>query len=120
MKARERLWDVLLALAGVAALVLKPLYGGPFADAVYSYGGNFAVSFALYFVAKLALSRYPHGRAASAVVALVAVELFEAADGFGVMSNVYDPGDFAANAAGVAFGLLLDAALGRTLKAPDG
>lgn len=119
MKARERLVSVLLALVGVAALVLKPLYGGPLADAVYSYGGNFAVSFALYFVAKLPLSQYAHGRAASALAALVAVELFEATDGFGVMANVYDRGDFAANAAGVAFGLLVDLALSRAFETHD-
>lgn len=34
--------------------------------------------------------------------ALLATELFEATDGFGVMSNAYDPADYIANAAGVA------------------
>jgi hypothetical protein len=33
-------------------------------------------------------------------IALLVVELFEATNGFGVMTNVYDPADFVVNAVG--------------------
>jgi hypothetical protein len=49
-----------------------------------------------------------HTRLLAAAVALAAVELFEAADGFGLMANVYDPVDFAANAPGVALAVVID------------
>jgi hypothetical protein len=39
---------------------------------------------------------------------LLAVTAFELADGFGLMSNVYDPIDLAANAAGVALAWAVD------------
>jgi hypothetical protein len=41
-------------------------------------------------------------------LALAVVELFEALNGFGVMTNVYDQVDLAANAAGIALALALD------------
>jgi hypothetical protein len=44
----------------------------------------------------------------TAGLALTVVELFEATNGFGVMTNVYDPVDFAANAVGVALALAVD------------
>lgn len=46
---------------------------------------------------------------ATAGMALLVAELFEATNGFGVMTNVYDPFDFAANAVGVGLALGLDA-----------
>ena len=59
-----------------------------------------------------------HGRAAAftprfgklltAGLALAVVELFEISNGFGVMTNVYDPVDFAANAVGIALALAVD------------
>ncbi len=42
---------VVFVLAGVAVLLLKPHYHGPLARVVHDYGGNFAVSFAVYFLA---------------------------------------------------------------------
>jgi hypothetical protein len=45
--------------------------------------------------------------------ALTVVELFEAFDGFGTMSNTYDPIDFLANAVGIALAFLLDIKLRR-------
>ena len=113
MTAAEKRRHVVLALVGVAGLVLKPLYHGPFADAVHAYGGNFAVSFALYFVAAIAVARVGLGRAAAAASTLAAVEAFELTDGFGVMTNVYDPGDLVANAVGVGCAVAVDLALSR-------
>jgi hypothetical protein len=43
-----------------------------------------------------------------AIIALLIVELFEATDGFGVMTNTYDRFDFLANALGVALGVAVD------------
>jgi hypothetical protein len=111
MSAGKRAWYVGLALLGVAVLVLKPLYRGPLDVVVYAYGGNFAVSFALYFVASIGLSQRGYGRLAAAISTLVVVEAFEATNGFGVMANVYDPLDFVANAAGVACAVAVDALL---------
>lgn len=66
--------SVVLVLLGVAALVLKPHYDGPVAQVVHDYGGNFAVSFAVYFLAAIAASRRGLGRLAAAASALLAVE----------------------------------------------
>lgn len=43
-----------------------------------------------------------------AIIALLIVELFEATNGFGVMTNTYDRFDFLANALGVALGVAVD------------
>jgi hypothetical protein len=103
--------NVLFVLLGVAVLILKRHYSGPFQEAVVSYAGNIGVSFAVYFL----LLQLPHHvgakRLLTAGLALVVVELFEAFDGFGVMANVYDPLDFAANAVGVGLALTADTAL---------
>jgi hypothetical protein len=48
------------------------------------------------------------GAAGTALAALLAVEAFEITDGFGVMSNTYDPLDLLANALGVAAAWGLD------------
>lgn len=48
-----------------------------------------------------------------AALALAVVELFEITGGFGVMTNVYDPVDLAANVVGVALALAADVAAGR-------
>lgn len=105
---------VALILLGFVALVLKPHYNGPLREVVWSYGGNAAVSFSFYFLMTflgvIARSR----RLLSAGLALLVVQLFEATDGFGVMSNVYDPIDFVANAVGIGLALVVDMAL-----APD-
>jgi hypothetical protein len=100
--------NVALALLGALILVLKPAYHGPFEDAVLSYAGNVAVSFSLYFAALTATSKHQHSRLLSAAATLVAVEAFELTDGFGLMANVFDPGDLLANAVGIAFAVLVD------------
>lgn len=100
--------NVALALLGAAVLVLVPAYEGPLEELLGSYGGNVAVSFALYFAAVSATSRYPRPRLLAAALTLLAVELFEAADGFGVMANTFDPIDFVANAVGVGLAIVID------------
>ncbi len=110
--------NVLLVLAGAAALVLGRHYGGPGADAVHSWSGNVAASFAVYFVA--ANLPFPtRGRMVwTAASALAAVELFEVLGGFGVMADVFDPWDLVANAAGVAGAAAADVAT-RPRHGPD-
>ncbi len=93
-------------LLGVAALVLKRHYSGPFVEIVHSYGGNIAASFAVYFVVRILTSDWRYGRLVAAGIALLVVGLFEAADGFGAMTNVYDSVDFVANTLGVVLALV--------------
>jgi hypothetical protein len=49
----------------------------------------------------------------AATSALLIVEGFELTNGFGVMSNVYDPVDLLANAVGVGVALAIDVATAR-------
>lgn len=105
--------NVLFILAGVIALVLKRHYSGPFVETVYSYGGNVSASFAVYFVIGISTFGEKFGRLVTAGIALLVVELFEATNGFGVMTNVYDPVDFMANAMGVGLALAIDSAANR-------
>ncbi len=106
MSSRAR--DVLFVLLGVGVLVLKGQYAGPADVLVHSYGGNVAASFAVYFLAKRVTVRLPFPLAAAVALTLVAVQLFEVWDGFGLMTNVYDPLDLAANTAGIALAVALD------------
>ncbi len=129
--ARHVVW----IMVGIAGLVLKGRYSGPAHDLVHSYGGNVAASFAVYFWARLATAPFLEadgarrgGRVApklarllAAGLALLIVELFEVFDGFGVMSNVYDRVDLAANAAGIAIALAVDALVRRPRRGtPEG
>ena len=108
MKTSQTGRYVLFVLAGVAVLVMKPHYHGPLGQVFHDYGGNFAASFAVYFLAARAASQLGKGRWFAAASALLVVELFEVTDGFGIMANVYDPVDLLANAAGIALALALD------------
>jgi glycopeptide antibiotics resistance protein len=107
---------VALAVLGAAVLVLKSGYHGPFEVALNAYAGNVAVSFALYFAAINATSSHGRSRLIAAASTLLAVELFEVTNGFGVMDNVYDPADFIANAAGVGLAVMVDIATARALR----
>lgn len=111
-----RVRNVVLALLGAAVLVLKPAYLGPCEEAVQSYAGNVAVSFALYFAAINATARFRRPRVVAALAALVAVEAFEISDGFGVMTNVVDPVDLAANIVGIALAVAVDVLTARGLR----
>jgi hypothetical protein len=102
--------NVAMALLGAVVLVLLPGYDGPFDVILGSYGGNVTASFALYFAALAATERYRRPRFLAASATLLAVELFETTDGFGVMSNVFDPIDFVANVAGIGLAVIVDVA----------
>jgi len=110
MSRRPTILNVFFVLLGVAGLMLKKHYSGPFAETVYSYGGNVAVSLAVYFLVGIRAAGWRYRRLVTAGIALLVVELFEATDGFGVMANVYDPADFVANAVGVGLALAIDTA----------
>ncbi len=105
---RERTRNIILVLLGVVGLLLKGHTSGPYREIILSYGGNIAVSFAVYYVVANLPLPPSFRRVLTAGLALAVVELFEATNGFGVMTNVYDPVDFAANAAGVALALAAD------------
>jgi hypothetical protein len=79
LKAR----NVLLVLLGVAALVMKRHYSGPFVDIVHNYGGNASASFVVYFVIRIVTLGWRYGGLLTASVALLVVGLFEATNGFG-------------------------------------
>ena len=100
--------NVFFVLVGVAGLVLKGHYSGPYREAVHSYAGNIAASFAVYFVVTQLPLPSRFRKLLTAGLALTVVELFEALNGFGVMTNTYDQGDFAANAVGIALALAVD------------
>lgn len=116
MSAKAR--NVFFTLCGAAGLVLKGRYHGPHQAVVHSYRGNIAVSFAVYFI----LANLPFcmklGRLPTAGCALAVVELFEATNGFHLMTNAYDPVDYAANAAGIGLALLADAAASKVIRGP--
>jgi hypothetical protein len=122
MISRERVRDLFLVLLGVLALVFKhrfKQYGGML---VHDYSGNVVASFAVFFLLKFPEipSRFRIGGAA--VLALLATELFEVTNGFGFMSNTYDPGDYLANAVGVGLALGVEGAfrLYSRLQRPTG
>ena len=112
--------NVALAVLGAAVLVLKSAYHGPLQDVFHTYAGNVAVSFALYFAALNATARLGRPRLIAASLTLLAVEVFEGTNGFGVMENVYDPSDFVANAAGIALAVLVDITTSRVLQRRHG
>jgi hypothetical protein len=116
MSAKAR--NVLFTLCGVAGLALKGRYAGPYQAVVHSYCGNIAASFAVYFI--LANLRFcmKLGRLPTAGCALAVVGLFEATNGFHLMANTYDPVDYAANAAGIGFALLAEAAASKVIRGP--
>ena len=81
MTRAETIRNVILALLGVAGLLFRSAYYGPLHEVVSAHGGNFAVSFALYFVALNAAARHGFGRLAAAAGTLLAVEAFEVTNG---------------------------------------
>lgn len=109
----RRIFSIAMVLLGCAALVLKrhwQLFG---AELVWSYGGNVAASFAVYFIVGIVDGIRARGPLVIAAAAIIVVSLFEVTDGFGVMSNVYDPVDLGANVVGVALALLIDVVVDR-------
>jgi hypothetical protein len=119
MISSYRVRSILLVLISVAGLLLKSWFSDSLPDFAVTYMGNLSVSFAVYFVVRLAA----HGRLSRilcAIIALLVVELFEATNGFGVMTNVYDHLDYVANALGVALGVGVDIASSRLLRFKTG
>ena len=108
--------NVVFVLLGVAGLMLKARYSRTQMELVHSYGGNVAGSFAVYFILATPVSRMRFGKVLNAVLALGVVELFEATDGFAVMTNTYDSGDFLANGVGIVLALLVDILASRAFK----
>jgi hypothetical protein len=99
--------NVLLVLVGVASLPVKERFADSVGELLYSYLGNLTVSFAFYFVVSIgAWSGLT--RVGIAAIALVVVEGFELTNGFGVMTNVYDPFDYLANALGVVLAYFIE------------
>ena len=109
-----RIRDIGFILLGVAVLVFKRHYSGPYEAVIDAYAANVAVSFALYFNANLVAVKFRYRRLWAAGLALAAVELFEVFDGFGIMSNVYDSMDLVANGIGVLLALVVDSARAQT------
>ncbi|MDM7993084.1 MAG: hypothetical protein QUS11_07190 [Candidatus Fermentibacter sp.] len=105
--AGSRIHDVLLVLAGIAGLLAKKWLSPALGEITLSYFGNLAASFSVYYLVRMAFG-VKLGRLAIAGVALAVVETFELTNGFGVMSNVYDPFDYLANAFGIAAAILFD------------
>lgn len=95
-------------ILGVLILVFKSRYSGPFEEIVRSYAGNFFVSAAVYFLARIGLNQVGQGSFSAAMASVLVVELFELTNGFGVMSNTFDPMDLLVNPAGVAAAVLVD------------
>lgn len=112
MTRASKIRNVLFVLLGVVGLILKGRYTGPLEEIVHNHGGNVTASFAAYFVAANLPFPEKFRKLWAAGIALSVVELFEALNGFGVMTNVYDPWDFAANAAGIALALAVDVGCG--------
>jgi hypothetical protein len=107
--------NLLFVAVAIVLFLMKKQYAGPAQELVQSYAGNVTVSFALYFVVlRMCLMLPRFGRLSAAALVLVCVESFELLDGFGFMSNTYDPFDLLANAIGVGLALGLDAALSKT------
>jgi hypothetical protein len=108
----ERMRNIVFIMIGVAVLLFKRHYSGPFESIAYAYAGNVAVSFAVYFNALNAPVKVKYKQLWAAGLTLAALELFEIFDGFGIMSNVYDALDLVANAVGVILALIVDRAWG--------
>jgi hypothetical protein len=72
---------------------------------------SFAVFFLVSFAASPRLNRIWIG-----VVALAIVEAFELTNGFGVMTNVYDPFDYLANILGITLAFFADLASARIMQ----
>ncbi len=116
MTRSHRTRNLIFIFLGVLVLLFKRYYAGPCAELFYRQGSNFAVSFAVYFIAQLGFYSLPYPRLVSAAGALLAVELFELTNGFGVMLDFYDPWDYFANALGVGLALGIDLLINRSLK----
>ena len=111
--------NVVFALLGAIGLVLGGRYSGSHMELVHSYGGNIAASFAVYFILTHVPIRLKFRKLVTAGLGLAVVDVFEATDGFKVMSNTYDPLDYMANAVGIGLALWIDVAASRIMDPPQ-
>ena len=112
----SKAFSVAMALLGTVGLILKSHLNDDLGFHLWSYGGNVTVSFAVYFVVGLLPQIRSYGKLAIAGAALLVAETFELADGFGVMSNVYDPVDLMANLLGVGLAFAVESLAHRFTK----
>jgi len=105
-----RVRNIFLILIGVVGLLLKRWMAVSIGEAAYCYLGNLSVSFAVYFIISIG-ARRRFSKLLLVWAALTVVEAFELTNGFGIMSNVYDPLDLLANAIGIVFALAMDVVL---------
>lgn len=103
-----------MVLLGVAGLLIKHWLSDSAGELANSYLGNFTASFAVYFLVSIA-ARQRLTRVVIALIATFTVGAFELTDGFGIMTNVYDPLDLLANAFGILFAYCVDLASERIL-----
>ena len=96
-----RVRNVAMVLIGVAGLLLKSRLPDSTCPLAHAYLGNVSASFAVFFIISNATAPRLQ-RIWIAAIALAIVEAFELTNGFGVMSNTYDPTDYLANTVGVA------------------
>lgn len=115
MKTKLLIRNVAMVLVGVIALLSKSWFRGSLGSLAHAYLGNVAASFAVFFVIAIAPAPRLH-RIWIAAIALVIVEAFELTNGFGVMTNVYDPFDYLANVLGVALACGVDDLSTRALQ----
>jgi hypothetical protein len=108
MSGKEKIRYLLFILIGALVLMLKHNYSGPYTEIVKSYSGNISVSFAVYFIICFSSDNWEKNKFITALIALLAVELFEITNGFGIMKNVFDAIDLLANLIGVGMALGLD------------
>ena len=116
MKSSYQIRYFIFIALGILILLFKSHYNGPFAELVFNQGSNFSVSFAVFFIGLMGFSSFSHPRLFAFIGALLAVESFELLNGFGVMTNVYDPWDLLANAMGVGLALVVDLLMDRPEK----
>ncbi|HOX87803.1 MAG TPA: hypothetical protein PLY04_17610 [bacterium] len=109
MAMHEKTRNVFFVFLGVIGLLLKRHYGGPCQEIIFSYGGNISASFATYFVVSNLRLQMKFRSLLTAAMALTIVELFEISNGFGLMTNTYDPFDLVANAAGILLAWMVGA-----------
>ncbi len=115
MNVRIPYRNLLMVIVGVICLLLKRWFAKYLGDLAFSYIGNLSASFAVYFL--ISIAPIPKlTRVMIAAVALLVVESFEFTNGFGIMTNVYDPFDYLTNAIGIGFAICVDAGLSRVLR----
>ena len=108
MGGKEKVRNVLFVLLGVLVLLLKQSYSGPSQEIVKSYSGNLSISFAVYFLVGIIRINWKLNKLITAVISLTIVELFELTNGFGIMTNIFDPFDLIANLVGVGLAFALE------------